>query len=172
MAELDFEEMLMQYFGDKAWHTAASAYSKTTRNKWLKKLESKLIADIDTLDTSERHKSLMMRDAESFFKTLRADEPSWDSIFAALMFISRFLGYDYCRGSKQHTLTYYQTEAQYYTQKIFAGGDPMQDHFDRKDVISQRAEIAKSLKENGHNTLRIAQILNISEYKVKQLLKT
>lgn len=171
MPEMDFEVMLRQFFGDKAFHTAGLAYSKTPRNKWLKKLERKILKDIDQLDTLEKHKSLMMCDTERLFLELKVDEPSWESMFAALMLISRLLGYDYCKGSKLHTPAYYQTEGQFYTQAIFGGGDEMQNYYDRKDIISMRAKVAKRLIKAGLDTFRISQILNISEGKVKQLLK-
>lgn len=172
MSEMDFEMMLLQYFGDKAWHTASSAYFKQSRNKWFKKLEAKILRDIDSLETSERHKSLLMRVTEQFFKSIKGNEPSWDSIFSALMLISRLLGYDYCKGAKLHTPNYYQDEAQFYTQVIFEGGDPLQDYYDQKDIISQRAEVAKKLKQEGLSVFRISQILNTTEYKIRKLLKS
>ena len=88
------------------------------------------------------------------------------------MLISRFLGYDYYKGLKQHTPTYYQTEQQYYKQVHFAGGDVIQDCYDRKDIISERADVVKELKNKGLTTLRISQILNTSEYKIKQLINS
>ncbi|PHS30055.1 MAG: hypothetical protein COA95_09865 [Methylophaga sp.] len=171
MSEMSFELMLKQYFGEKAFHSAGSAYSNKYRNSWFKKLERKLSGDINDIDTSERHKSMLLSNVEALFASTKSKEPNWDVVFSALMLISRFLGYDYCKGSKLNTLTYYQTPSQYYTQVIFDGGDVMQDYYDSKNIISQRAAVAKELKESGLSAFRISQILSISEYKVKQLLK-
>ena len=44
-------------------------------------------------------------------------------------------------------------------------------HHDQKDAVSVRAEIAKQLKDKGIEIFKIGLVLNISEYKVKQLLK-
>ncbi|MBL4898863.1 MAG: hypothetical protein JKX76_04335 [Colwellia sp.] len=171
MSELEFETMLKHYFGEKASHCSHAAYDKKERSRWFKKLESKLARDIESIDTSERHKSMMLKNLTKLFSSMKNENASWISIFRALQLIARILGYDYVKGSKLHNLNYYQDSSQYYTQLALSGEDIMQDHYDEKDIISERAIVAKSLKEDGKSTFRISQILNISENKVKELVR-
>lgn len=171
MSDMDFELMLRQFFGDKAWHSASSAFNKKSRNQWFRKIEKKILANIESIDTTERHKSLLLQEVEQSFSLLRKENQGLNSIFSLLMLISRLLGYDYCKSAKLHSLCYFQTEDQYYIQRMFENNDALEKHSDTKDIISQRASIAKALKKDGKTTLRIGQILGVSEYKVKQLIK-
>lgn len=166
---MDFELMLRQFFGDKARFTQDNRENMVKMEKWIKKILEKISSQIDNIDTTTRHKERMMDNIER----LKADFNSsgidpWTIIVHLFFLISRLLGYDYCKANI-NTPVYFQDDGQYYTQKIFEGGDVMQNYYDKKNLIIIRKNLYKELKNQGHSDFKIAQVLNISEYQIKKL---
>jgi hypothetical protein len=53
---------------------------------------------------------------------------------------------------------------------LHLSGNIMREHDEKKNFLEERVNVAKFLKKQGVSQFRIVQILNISEYKAKQLV--
>ena len=164
-----FELTMKQFFGNKAYQIAGSAGNRSEVRRWLDKAVKKMMKDVDKIETTTRHRKMLLFELESLRKELKQLEDPLPLIYTLFSLCSRFLGYDYCKGGSYHTPIYYQTPGQYYTVKIWEGGDAMQDYYDKKDILSVRQETAKSLKNQGYDDFKVALVLNVSEYEVKKL---
>nr|MBC8378269.1 hypothetical protein [Planctomycetota bacterium] len=93
----------------------------------------------------------------------------WETVYRLLFFISKLLGFGFS-GKKHHELIVTQPDSCYWQEQKDAGKyDPLQSHFDEKNIVSKRAELVKYLyTEKGESYRDIAKILNLTEYKVKQ----
>ncbi len=170
--ELDFEMCMSQFFGKKANNIGSKANNKTARKQWLLKATKAMLKRADKIETTTRHKQMLMYEIEYLSKKIKkVNEASWEVIFCLFSLCSYLFGYDYCRGGIYNTPTYHQSKGQYYTVKIFEGGDVMQDYYDKKDAISVRKKLINDLKEAGYDDFKIALILNTTEYQVKKLRK-
>lgn len=169
--EMLFELTMRLYFGDKAYQTAGQANNPKHRREWLRKVVQVIMKQIDALDTTPRHKQVLMANAEAIQNALRRnnDKPSWSLIFRFVAFIGRLLGFDFHHGSQCHSLAYFQTPAQHYTADLLAHGDALQNHYDKKDAVSMRKEVVAFLKGKGLSDFKVALILNTTEYEVKKL---
>ena len=167
---MDFEITMRLLFGEKAYHIADQHGSTKGRRAWLTKAIEMLTREIDTLDTTVRHKQMLMGELEAIADLVkRESEPSWDIVYRFLRLASRLLGFDYVRGARCHTPTYWQTPAQNLNSVVFEGGDIMQDYYDKKNAIAVRRSVVQDLKSQGLNDYKIALVLNITEYQVKKL---
>lgn len=166
---MDFELMLRQFLGDKAQFSQDNRNYENYMRKWLRKIIDKITSRVDGLDTTVRHKKMLMYEVEILKQDLGTKNiDPWSIVIHLFSLNSRLLGYDYCKGYI-NTPVYFQDDGQYYTQKIFEGGDVMQNYYDKKNIISIRRNLYQELKKKGHSDFKIGQILNISEYQVKKL---
>lgn len=170
---LRFERCMKIFFGEKAYHIAGSINNYKERKRWLLKVVKKIILIIDTLDTTENHQDLLRSNFENLEEKIRKiknfdTQATWhtiDSLFACLGYLMGFKNGCIC-----HTLVYWQDQNQNLTTQILSGQE--QPNFqERKDINSTRNNIIKELKANGYNTFKIACIMNITEYKVKKIIK-
>ncbi len=169
---MKFEMTMRLFFGNKAYHIAGQERTAKYRAEWLAKIGKVLLKHIDEIDTTPRHKQMLMAEAESFQKEARlAKADPWNLVYVLVRLCGRFLGYDSMRGAKVHTPTYHQDCEQYYTVAMRQGGDTMQDYYDKKDAISTRRSVVELLKTQGLDDFKIALVLNTSEYEVKKLRK-
>lgn len=167
---MEFEITMRLLFGDNAYQIASSEANPTHRREWLRRAIRKLTRTINNLDTTVRHKQMLMVEAEGISQLLkRAKEPSWELIYCFFRLASRLLGYDFVRGARCHSPLYWQSPEQHHTTHVFSGGDVMQDYYDRKDAISVRRSVVEDLKAKGFDDFKISLVLNITEYEVKQL---
>jgi hypothetical protein len=169
---MEFEMTMRLVLGEKAYHIADFQGSPGGRREWLTKVLRELTNDIDALDTTARHKQMLMGEVEAISTLLKDDDnPSWSLVYRFLRLASRLLGYDYVRGAKCHSLAYWQTTGQNLNTVVFEGGDIMQDHYDKKNAIAIRRSVVDNLKAQGFNDYKIALVLNTTEYQVKKLRK-
>ncbi len=167
---MQFEITMRLLFGQRAYHIASSQNHHGHRNAWLQKTIRKLLRLVNDLDTTPRHKKMLMGElGEASAHLKRAKEPSWPVVYALLRLVMRLLGYDYLRGARCHTPFYWQTPEQYDTATILEGGDVMQLHYDRKNAVALRGEVVEILRKQGVTDFVISLVLNTSEYEVKQL---
>jgi len=167
---MQFELTMRLLFGEKAYHIASSHGYPAHRRKWLQKTVRKLERIVNVVDTTPRHKEMLMRELDEVSSHLKlAKDPSWDLVYGLFRLSMRLLGFDYVRGAKCHTPFYYQTPAQYDTATILDGGDVMQLHYDRKNAVTLRRSIIEDLRKNGLDDFKISLVLNTTEYEVKQL---
>jgi hypothetical protein len=168
----DFEIAMLQFFGPKAHQISDLATSPSSRNHWFRKALRAMQKDIATIDTTVRHKEMLMADVRKIEMELKGlKNPTWSVIFSFLSLCSRFLGYDYCEGIRLHTLCYHQTRDQNFRRRLLECDNSVDVHNSELNAISVRKRLAQDLKEDGINTFTIALILNISEYQVKKLLR-
>ncbi|MDO8891026.1 MAG: hypothetical protein Q7V00_04205 [Sulfurimicrobium sp.] len=172
-AAMDFEITMSLLFGEKARHIDDQHCSTKGRRAWLTKAIERLTREVDALDTTVRHKQMLMGELEAIATLVkRESEPSWDIVYRFLRLASRLLGFDYFRGARCHTPTYWQTPAQNLNSVVFEGGDIMQDYYDKKNAIAVRRSVVQNLKSQGFDDYKIALVLNITEYQVKKLRAT
>jgi hypothetical protein len=167
---MEFELTMRLLFGEKAYNIAGLASHPTHRREWLQKAVRKQMRAVNELDTTPRHKRMLMAELEAVSLLLKgAKDPCWEVIYRLFRLTMRLLGYDYFRGGRYYTPTYHQTPTQYYTAAIFDGGDTMQDFYDRKNAIALRQQVVESLKKQGLDNFKISLVLNTTEYEIKQL---
>ena len=168
---MDFEHMLRQFFGDKEYHSQDARQQPKLVKQKLQKVIAKLEKEVLELDTTERHTSRMLSVIEKLKKDLKTKEPDYLTITIHLLtLMSRFFGFDYEK-FRLNTPAFYQTEGQYYSQVIREGGDLMQRYNDGPNILLEQKKVVDMLKEQGFPRIRIAQILNTTEYKIKKIEK-
>lgn len=167
---MDFEITMRILFGKKADRIASCEANLTRRKAWLQKAIRKLTKTINDLDTTVRHKSMLMADAEAISSLLKgAKEPSWELVYRFFRLASRLLGYDFVHGARCHSLLYWQSPEQHHTTHLVNGGDVMQNYYDQKDAISIRRSVVEDLKAKGFDDFKISLVLNTTESEVKKL---
>lgn len=171
-AGLFFERTMCLFFGDKAYNIAGEESSIRWRKEWLSKAAKTIIKQINKLDTTTRHKQMLMVESEELLAATKSRKPEpWNLVYRLLRLCGRLLGFDFDRGTIVHTPIYYQTAGQHFTSSILAGGDAAHDYYDRKDAISIRKTVIENLKIEGFDHFKIALVLNTTEYEVKKLSK-
>ena len=83
--------------------------------------------------------------------------------------IGRLIGFDYHKGIRVHSLSYWQTLSQHYNPHLLAGGDGLQSYHDKKGAIEVRKSVVDWLKRQGLSDFKVALVLNTTEYEVQQL---
>ena len=167
---MQFEHTLMLFFGSKAYQTAGQAATPTSCRYWLRRVLKRLIRDVDKIETTPRHKQLLMQNVEAAHNTIESsNEPTWKFVYHLITLIGRLLGYDYQRGGKCHTLSYWQTYGQNYSAVIQSGGDVLQDYYDELDTVKIRQDVVRSLKKSCLSDFKIALVLHTTEHEVQQL---
>lgn len=165
-----FETTMRLLFGEKAYQIAGTEANPKHRREWLQKAVREMMRVVNTLDTTPRHKQLLMAELEAITELLKGTkEASWDLVYRLFRLSFRLLGFDYVQGTKCHTPVYYQTPNQYFTSQLLGGGDPMQDYYDKKNAISIRQSIIKNLKAQGLDDFKVSLVLNTTEHEVKKL---
>jgi hypothetical protein len=139
-----FEITVRLFLGRKAYHSASPQRHAASRRRWLLKVVRLMMKKIEPLDTTTRHKQMLMRELEDIHQALRvSDEANWELIYHLFRLTGRLLGFDYVRGARCHTPVYYQTEEQYDTSVILSGDDVMQSYYDKNDALSVRCDVVK-----------------------------
>lgn len=170
---MEFEITMRLLFGEKAYHIADEHGSAKGRRKWMTKALRLFTREVDALDTTSRHKQMLMGELEAISALVKSEsEPSWSLTYRFLRLASRLLGFDYDRGAKCRTLAYWQSPPQRLNSVVFEGGDVMQDYYDKKNAIGIRRTVIRDLKSNGFDNYKIGLVLNITEYEVRRLLSS
>ena len=134
---MDFELTMRLFLGDKAYHIAGQESHDKYRREWLLKAAKRILRRVDAIETTTRHKKLLMAEAEKLVQSLKGQIRSpWTIAYRLFRLCGRLLGFDFVRGSIVHTPMYYQTPDQHYTTEIFEGGDELQDYYDKKNAVS------------------------------------
>lgn len=167
---MDFEITMRLLFGDRAYHIADLELNQKHRRDWLQKSIKKLRKQVDKVDTTIRHKELLSAELEKIAELLKGCiEPSWDLTYGLFRLVFRLLGYDYVKGSRCYTPTYWRSIEQHYTSVILDGGDAMQHYYDQQNALTIRRTIVEQLVAKELDTYTIALVLNTTEYEVKRL---
>ena len=164
---MDFEHMLRQYFGDKSYGDQGLRNNPTAFWKELKGVIQKVEDKVLEIDTTSRHKSMILSEVERIRHDLEYKNEQ-TLVIHLFSLISRLLGFDYLKGYL-NTPFYHQTSGQHHSQVILEGGDPLQHYHDEKNIIVIRKETLSHLKGKGYSDYKIAKIMNTSEYQIKKL---
>ncbi len=165
-----FELLMARILGQKAYQSAGQFANPTTRNDWLRKTFNLMLKEIDEIDTTSRHKQMLMRDLQAAIDGLSiSHDPSWEMIFSLISACARFLGHDYS-GARVNTPSYWQSSDQRFTQLIFESAEHKFENI-KEDAVTIRAKICVDLRANGTDTFTIALALNTSEHQVKKLIR-
>jgi hypothetical protein len=169
---MEFELTIRLLFGDRAKYIEGQQLNPKSRASWLRKSFDRIESEFAALDTTERHKQMLMGDLQAARDSVTAKQDfAWPLVYSLLRIICRLLGYDFVRGAKCHTATYWQSVPQNLNSVVFQGGDSMQNYYDKENAIAIRREVVAHLKAQGLSSYRIALVLNTSEYEVKKLRK-
>ena len=167
---MEFEMTFRLLFGGRVKYTEGQQQNPKLRTAWLRKSLDRIETKLIELDTTERHKQMLLGELEAARDSVSPKSDSeWPLVYSLLRLVSRLLGYDFVRGANCHTLTYWQSVPQNLNSVVFQGGDIMQDYYDKKNAIAVRKEVVMHLKASGLSDYRIALVLNTSEYEVKKL---
>ena len=165
-----FENTMRFLFGEKAYQIAGTEANPKHRREWLQKAVRELLRMVNSLDTTPRHKKMLMLELEAVSKTLkRSSDPSWDIVYRLFRLCMRLFGLDYIPGVRCHTPAYWQTSNQRHYALLMEGKDPMLWYEEEKDAISIQQGVVEDLRKKGLDDFKISLVLNVSEYAVKQL---
>jgi len=171
---MDFEHCIRQFLGDEAYHIADFANDEIYIRKWLKKCISKSKKQIDKLDTTTRHKEMLMSEIENINSRLKNKNSigTKELIIDLFWLISRLLGFDGVSGRIYNEPFYYQTYGQYLLEKrSWSNG---KDWFDldrenKTNAIFLRKKVYNTLKDEKISDNQIALVLNTTGYQIKKL---
>ena len=172
---LDFEYCVRQFLGDRASHIADVANNDVEFRKYLRECIKEIRKRIDKVDTTVRHKERLMSEVNNINDQLKTKGIIKDKeiIIKLFWFISRLLGYDFVSGSSFNEPIYHQTFKQYEKEKmnqVKKGDDYWKERTKRdKNIISERLNVCKILKDKGLNDSEISQVLHITEYEFKKI---
>ena len=78
---MGFEITMKQFFGAKADHIADHCRDDKEVKKWLSKVTKEMMKEVDKIDTTTRHKEMLMSDLEKLEKQIRKWEKLWEMVF-------------------------------------------------------------------------------------------
>ena len=167
---MEFELTLRLLLGRRASVAASASENPKRRSAWLRNAMLKIEHEVIALDTTDRHKQMMLAEIEASKDAITSGLlPSWSLVYRLLRLCARLLGFDFTRGAKCHTATFWQSIPQNLNTIVFTGGDIMQDYYDKQNAIAVRRDVVRHLKAQGLTDYRIALVLNVTEYQVKKL---
>ena len=168
---MSFERIIKMFLGKKAHQIVCIANNPKERNKIFRMAIKTIHKKINSLETTPRHKQIIMNtliNCEDSFN----NQNEFDAICDLFALVANLMGItgDGYKGYSCFTPIYVQNEDQYFTEKvIFKEEDEYR--VNERNIITQRVELIKQLKNDGFNTYKISQILNQSEYEIKKFSK-
>lgn len=170
MSGMDFELTLRLILGNNAYQTAGLEDDNAFRKKLLLKSIKKIMKDCTTLDTTYRHKEMLMEELKEIYEKIKkCTQFDWNIFYNCLSLIARLLGYDYVEGIRLHIPIFIQNMKQYYKSNILNGKKRIEIEKEVENAMSIRKNIAQELIKKGHSTFFTSLILNTSEYEIKQI---
>ncbi len=168
---LSFEHLLRLVVGKSKYQSASLANQEIFVVKELIGLIKILRKDTCTMDTTSKHRELLISQFDILEKQLKRKENVWEIIFTLFYIISKLYGYLYVDCSKIFTPVYWQTKTQYFHENIIQGIRWEEIYKNEQNVISKKIEIIKKLKREGLSSYQISLVLNVSEYEIKKICR-
>lgn len=168
-----FELVVRRFLGKRrAYGIAGQEANEKHRKEWLRKTGDRISREIDDIDTVEEHRTQLHHFSGEFRSALssRKCDP-WYLTYSLLGLVSALLGRLSASGSRYCLPSYTLTMDEYYTHLIRKGGDPLQHHYDKKNVVLMRKEVVSFLKEKGLSENQIALTMNTSAHQIRKLKK-
>lgn len=165
------ENLFRQVFGDKKYRGYASAFNDPAfRKKGFNKLIRRFINHLDELVVSEKFKEYLGYQLEYLRREIARtdlDDEAIGIVVVNLKIIATFLGYHYASGPKR--------EEPYFVPSIWAEKqgwlEPLEYYKERDSLIVARQKVVEQLLKEGKTYSEISFILNISGYKVAQIVQ-
>jgi len=106
--DMFFETTIRSFLGDKAYHIAGTAYSGNNRKQWYQKVFKKIIKHIHEIDTTTRHKELLISLCNRSLDALKKKKDNeLEFILCMLRLVGMLLGFSSStRGSIINTPIY------------------------------------------------------------------
>src|SRR5690606_26502461 len=93
----------------------------------------------------------------------------WYAVYSLLGLSAALLGRVSASGARLCLPNYTLSMDEYYTRLIRQGGDPLESHADRHNIVETRREVVDFLKEKGLNDNQVGLVMNISAHQVQKL---
>lgn len=166
-----FELVIRRFLGrSKASHIAIQEQNEKHRKKWLKKVSGKIAREIDEVETFEEHRLQLHHFAAEFDQAVSGKKPdSWYAVYSLLGLSAALLGRVSASGSRLCLPSYTLSMDEYYTRLIRQGGDPLQSHTDKVNIVEARRVVVEFLKGKGLNDNQVGLVMNMSAHKVRKL---
>ena len=171
---MNFEHCVRQFLGDKAYHIADFANSDVDARKWLRKCIAVMRKRVDVLDTTTRHKEMLIRELNEIDERLKMANAfeSREMTISLFWLVSRLFGFDIISGKIVNQPFYFQNFQTYVREKIQWDKNKtfrQTVEEEKNNTISIRKKLYKQLKADGLSDNQIAQVLNITEYQLKKI---
>jgi hypothetical protein len=166
-----FEATMRLYFGKTAYGVAGLAESPKEIGRWTQRCARHILKSASALDTSERHRDLLMRAAAAVEDAVgTSSAASWPLVLELLDLVALLLGVA-PGGQDTWSPCYWQTPTQYYGEVCDRGGDNLQQYKNRTSILAYKRRLIQQLLDEGLPPFTAGLVLNISEYQVRKLLK-
>jgi hypothetical protein len=157
--QLLFERTIHLFFGDeKALNLAGQVTTNKQRQEWALKVFKEISQIVNSLDSTVGHKEILKSKVEHLADCIKKQEPNWEMIYRLLSFCGSLLGLD-ARSRyplRLNTPVYFQTEEQFFSEKIICNLDLSKD---KRDAFLAKIKIIKELRLEGFNSFnRVAEI--------------
>lgn len=157
-------------FGDKYYGYASAYQNPTLFRRDVKKLVKKLQSDIDNLIASDNFKGaakLYLERIEEGLKKAKSEDEYRALLVYSLDVITILIGYHYQSGVKRVEPYFIPS-----TWQDRQGWKEAADYYKFKDYMAaERKKIVKRLKSEGKTNSEVAELLNITNYRVAQILR-
>ena len=143
---MHFEHTMWLLFGRAAYGIAGSEEDLKMRRKWLLKAIKKLRQEAAKLDSTARHRQILLLHLGNLNDEIRtSSEPKWDMIYELLSIVMRLFGYDYGKGERLHTPIFVQNSHQHRESSMAAGQKWKEYEEDLKNPIRIRTAISSEV---------------------------
>lgn len=168
---LAFELVVRRFLGrSKASHIANQEQDEKIRKTWLKRVAAKIAREIDEVETFEEHRVQLHHFVGEFDQALSGKKTDpWYAVYSLLGLSAALLGRVSASGARLCLPSYTLSMDEYYTRLIRKGGDPLQSHTDRHNIVETRREVIEFLKGKGLNDNQVGLVLNISVHQIRKL---
>ncbi|MBA3046423.1 MAG: hypothetical protein KKH41_01435 [Candidatus Thermoplasmatota archaeon] len=147
-------------------------YVKKDFLRWINSIEKRIIELTEYDERLLLLTTIHLDRIKENLKKISTEYVEWEIISDMIALISNLLGYDFL-GEINHHAFFYQDKFQMeHTEREMSGRRVMEDwKWGDQNLQNYQVDIVMSLKEKGLTQFQISRIMNISQYKVKKLLK-
>lgn len=168
---MKFELAMLLLLGSDASHIAGFAINETIVKKWLRRAIRTIIIDVNNIETTMRHKEMLILDLNSLDELIKTNGNIWEIIFSFFELIGRLLGYDYSNGNKLLTPVYIQSRHQDFWSGLYSGKTYQEIDKIKNNLIGKRKKIVQKLKKENYSDFEISIIMDTTEYKIKKIFQ-
>jgi len=167
---IDFEYMLRRFLGEKAFGRAGFEQNDGSFRKCLQDITPVLRRQIKYLDTTERHKKMLLNEVEGLHDLLkvRGGGTEKQMIIKLYSLVARLFGFYSIDGIVRWQPFYHQTLSEHFWEED-KDHEARENHW--RNIYAHQDKIYMELREQGLSDQIIAGILNTTEYQIKKRYK-